>query len=136
MNDMRLSAQSRSASQAVAKKHELKVSGLSWATNEAFLRELFEDTGNITAITIPKDSVSGHCRGFAFVAFTTPDSVQRAIEQFNAQEVDGMRLSVTPAQKRDSAAQYGVVYERSKAEAFKQGKARREKQQTKRQTPY
>jgi translation initiation factor 3 subunit G len=84
-NELKLMMQAKSASQSVERKFQIKVSGLSWAADEAMLREMFEDVGNITHIAVPKDKVSGHCRGFAFVSFTDANGVRAAIDNFNGQ---------------------------------------------------
>lgn len=84
-NEVKLSLQAQSASSAIERKHQVKVSGLTWAADEALLREMFEDVGNISHIHVVKDKVSGHCRGFAFVSFTDDQGVRRAIENFHNQ---------------------------------------------------
>jgi RNA recognition motif-containing protein len=84
-NELKLMMQAKSASHATERKHQIKVSGLTWAADEAMLREMFEDVGNITHIAVPKDKLSGHCRGFAFVSFTDANAVRAAIDNFNDQ---------------------------------------------------
>jgi RNA recognition motif-containing protein len=108
-------------------KHQIRVSGLSWATDEAFLREMFEDVGDITAIHIPKDKASGHCRGFAFIGFSDGAAIARAIDNFHDTEVEDMRIRVERSAPREEVQQFGVVYERSKAQAMREGKERHER---------
>lgn len=119
----------QAASKATSTKHQIKVSGLSWATDEELLRELFEDCGNITNISIPRDHISKHCRGFAFVAFDSSSGIARALE-LDRTEVEDMRIRVERAVPREEKPErFGVVFSRTKEHAAKEGRARRERRE-------
>jgi RNA recognition motif-containing protein len=127
-NELKLLMQAKSASQAVERKHQVRVSGLTWAADEAMLREMFEDVGNITHIAVPKDKVSGHCRGFAFVSFTDAAGMRAAIDNFNDQDVEDMHLRVERAEQRESEAPVlGLSFERTKEHAMREAKERHER---------
>lgn len=116
-------------SKANARKHQIKVSGLSWAVDEDYLRELFEDCGNITDISLPRDSVSKHCRGFAFVSFDSSAGIARAFE-LDGTEVEDMVLRIErPAPRDEKPERFGVVFSRTKEHAAKEGRARRERRE-------
>jgi len=63
------------------------------------LRDLFEPHGPITSYKVMSDD-SGKSRGFGFVAFESPDDAEKACDILNESEVDGKKLYVGRAQKR------------------------------------
>jgi RNA-binding protein Musashi len=52
------------------------VGGLSWQTFSDGLREYFSKYGDIKECVVMRDPVTKKSRGFGFVTFTDPDSVQ------------------------------------------------------------
>lgn len=63
------------------------------------LRDMFEQHGPITSYKVMSDE-SGKSRGFGFVAFEDPDDAEKACDILNESEVDGKKLYVGRAQKR------------------------------------
>jgi len=84
----------------MAKK--LYVGNLSYDTNEAKLRELFEAHGEVTSINVITDRYTGRSRGFAFVEMATDDAAKKAITALDGQLVDGRQLKVAEARPRRS----------------------------------
>ena len=58
---------------------------------------MFAPAGNIVSATVIKDKFSGRSKGFGFVEFATAEEAQKAIEQFNGQEIEGRSLVVNVA---------------------------------------
>ena len=51
------------------------VGGLNWDTSEDSLRRYFGQFGPVSSCTVMRDGSSGRSRGFAFVTFVDPKSV-------------------------------------------------------------
>lgn len=84
---------------------KLYVGNLSWGTEEAALRELFEEYGKVIDCYIPTDRETGQHRGFAFVTMD-PDEALRAADETDGYELDGRILRVNEAQPKGSGRSY------------------------------
>jgi cold-inducible RNA-binding protein len=79
----------------------LYVGNLSYQTNEASLREVFEQEGRkVSEVKIVTDRETGQPRGFAFVEMGSPADAEAAIAALNGRELDGRTLKVNEAQER------------------------------------
>jgi RNA recognition motif-containing protein len=78
----------------------LFVGNLSYNVNEAELREVFAESGNVTEVKIVLDRDTGRPRGFAFVEMSTDAEAQAAIQSLNERELAGRALTVKEAQER------------------------------------
>jgi RNA recognition motif-containing protein len=67
---------------------------MSQETTEEDLRAMFSEAGAVEAIDVVIDRKSGRPRGFAFVTMTSQEEAEKAIELFNAKEVNGQTLKV------------------------------------------
>lgn len=83
------------------KQVKLYVGNLSWGTEEAALRELFEEYGKVVDAYIPVDRDTKQHRGFAFVTME-PDDALRAADETDGYELDGRILRVNEAQPKGS----------------------------------
>jgi len=79
----------------MAKK--LYVGSLSYSTDEATLREIFEPFGTLLSAAVISDKFTGQSKGFGFVEFADSDAADKAIAQMNGKEVDGRTLVVNEA---------------------------------------
>eukprot|EP00569_Conticribra_weissflogii_P014848 CAMPEP_0171406750 /NCGR_PEP_ID=MMETSP0880-20121228/18390_1 /TAXON_ID=67004 /ORGANISM="Thalassiosira weissflogii, Strain CCMP1336" /LENGTH=111 /DNA_ID=CAMNT_0011922523 /DNA_START=110 /DNA_END=442 /DNA_ORIENTATION=+ len=52
------------------------VGGLSWQTTEETLRYHFEQYGEVSSVEVMRDRNTGDPRGFAFVVFTSDETVE------------------------------------------------------------
>ncbi|KAL0269120.1 UNVERIFIED_CONTAM: hypothetical protein PYX00_006955 [Menopon gallinae] len=59
---------------------KLFVGGLSWQTSSEKLRQYFGMFGNITDVLIMKDPVTQRSRGFGFITFEEPSSVENVLK--------------------------------------------------------
>jgi RNA recognition motif-containing protein len=82
---------------------KLYVGGLNAATNDARLREVFSEYGEITEAKVIMDRDSGASRGFAFVTYTSTESGEKAISAKNSSELDGSTIIVSVARPRADA---------------------------------
>lgn len=83
----------------MAKK--LFVGNLPYSVDEAALREMFAELGEITSASIVTDRDTGRSRGFGFVEMANDSDADAAIEAMNGQTVDGRRLTVNEARPRE-----------------------------------
>ncbi|CAO1417264.1 unnamed protein product [Diamesa tonsa] len=59
---------------------KLFVGGLSWQTSGEKLREYFGMFGNVTDVLIMKDPITQRSRGFGFITFSEPCSVEKVLK--------------------------------------------------------
>ena len=81
---------------------KLYVGGLPYSTQEAALRELFAQAGNVVSAVIIMDKMSGRSKGFGFVEMSTQDEAGKAISMFNDQEFEGRKLTVNEARPMEA----------------------------------
>ena len=77
------------------------IGNLPHSLSEEALRTLFEQYGNVLSVKIIKDKFTGSSRGFAFVEMSSTEEGEQAIAGLNGKEVEGRRLSVNQALKRE-----------------------------------
>jgi len=70
--------------------------------NEAELRELFEEYGEVESAKIIFDKYSGRSKGFGFVEMPNEAEAKKAIEKLNGSEVQGRRIIVNESIERSS----------------------------------
>ena len=88
------------------KEIKLYVGNLSWGTDDATLRELFEEYGKVIDCYCPVDRETGQHRGFAFVTMD-PDDALRASDETDGYELDGRILRVNEAKPKGYGPSYG-----------------------------
>ncbi len=76
------------------------VGSLPFRVEEAELRELFEEYGEVSSAKIITDKFSGRSRGFGFVEMPDDEEAKKAIEALNEKEMDGRTIVVNQAEDR------------------------------------
>ena len=76
------------------------VGNLSYQTTENELASLFEQAGQVESVNIITDRDTGRSKGFGFVEMGDDDA-EKAIAQFNGQELNGRALTVNEARPRE-----------------------------------
>ncbi len=79
---------------------KLFVGGLSWNTDDAALREAFEEYGEVTDAKVVTDRETGRSRGFGFVTFANDADAVEALNNLDGASLDGRTLRVDEAQDR------------------------------------
>jgi RNA recognition motif-containing protein len=79
---------------------KLFVGGLSWDTDDASLREAFEEFGEVTDAKVITDRETGRSRGFGFVTFADGAAADEAVEKMDGQTLDGRSVRVNEAHER------------------------------------
>lgn len=77
---------------------------LSRETTEAELLTLFEAYGNVQYCTLVMDKVTGKSKGFGFVEMPHAGEARAAIKGLNYRDIDGNRIRVKKAEKREDNA--------------------------------
>lgn len=79
---------------------KLFVGGLAWHTDDATLRQKFEEFGQVEEAVVVKDRDTGRSRGFGFVRFATDAEADTAMQNMNNVEFDGRTVRVDKASDR------------------------------------
>jgi RNA recognition motif-containing protein len=80
---------------------KLYVGNLAFQTTSEDLQQLFAQAGAVESVNVIEDRDTGRSRGFAFVEMSSQEEGQKAIQQFNGQEVGGRALNVNEAKPRE-----------------------------------
>lgn len=78
------------------------IGNLSYDVTEEELKKVFEDYGEVTRVTLPRDAEADRIRGFGFVELTSNENEEYAIEELDGAEWFGRRLRVNKARPRNS----------------------------------
>ncbi len=77
------------------------VANLNFKIQDNFLRELFENYGEVESAKVIVDRMTGRSKGFGFVVMQNEQEALAAINDLNGREVQGKVLVVKQAYKRD-----------------------------------
>jgi RNA recognition motif-containing protein len=76
------------------------VGNLPFNTGEEDLRQMFAAYGQVEAVAIIKDKMTGRSRGFGFVEMTNDAEAREAIAGLNGNDMGGRTLTVNEARPR------------------------------------
>jgi len=76
------------------------VGGLEWALTEDDLAEEFGRVGEVKSAKVITDRETGRSRGFGFVEFVDPESVEASITALDQRELNGRTIRVSVAEDR------------------------------------
>lgn len=83
------------------------VGNLSYEATQDDLRQAFGAHGEVSAVQIMMDKMTGRSRGFGFVEMPDKGAGQAAISALNLQEVRGRAMTVNEARPRTENANRG-----------------------------
>jgi cold-inducible RNA-binding protein len=84
------------------------VGNLSFDTTKEELEALFAPMGEITEVFVPTDRSTGRPRGFAFVTFTSSETMSQAIQKLDGATLGGRNIRVNEAtEQRPSGGGFG-----------------------------
>jgi RNA recognition motif-containing protein len=86
---------------------KLYVGNLAFGVNDQDLQELFAQAGVCQSSSVITDRDTGKSRGFGFVEMGSDDDAQKAIAQFNGQELKGRAIKVNEAKERERGSNGG-----------------------------
>jgi RNA recognition motif-containing protein len=73
---------------------KLFIGGISWETTEEKLQEHFSTFGEVSQAAVMRDKLTGRPRGFGFVVYTDPASVDAAL--LEPHTLDGRTVPTLP----------------------------------------
>ena len=79
----------------------LYVGNLPFTSTAQDLQDLFSQAGTVVSVDLIFDKFTGRSRGFAFLAMSTPEEAQAAIQKFNGFGMDGRNLTVNEARPKE-----------------------------------
>ena len=79
------------------------VGSLPFHVEEAELRSIFEEYGEVASAKIITDKFSGKSRGFGFIEMTNDELAQKAIDELNGAELDGRTIVVNKSEERKAS---------------------------------
>jgi len=80
---------------------KLFVGNLPYKTNDAELKEMFSQNGEVTEAVVIMDRERGVSKGFGFVTMTNDAEALAAIEAWNGKDIDGRALTVNEARPQE-----------------------------------
>ncbi|XP_032230835.1 glycine-rich RNA-binding protein blt801 [Nematostella vectensis] len=81
-------------------EHRCYIGNLSYSVDEQALEEKFHDC-NVVDVRVITDRETGRPRGFGFVTFGSEEDADKAIKEFDGQDLDGRPMKVNKAQNRN-----------------------------------
>ena len=90
------------------------VGRLSWNVDNDWLKSEFEECGEVVAARVQMDRNTGKSRGFAYVEFADPASVEKALE-LSGKEIDGRPINVDRSTSNKSSGGAGNPNEARRA---------------------
>jgi RNA recognition motif-containing protein len=76
------------------------IANLSYGVNDADLKELFQEYGEISSANVITDKLTGRSRGFGFVEMPNEAEALKAIKELNEIEYDGKVIVVNAAKPK------------------------------------
>lgn len=76
---------------------KLYVGNLLYEVTDDDLRDQFSQIGAVASASVVRYADSGRSKGFGFVEMETEEDAQKAIDQFNSQDLKGRKLIVSEA---------------------------------------
>ncbi|MBX9569806.1 MAG: RNA-binding protein [Candidatus Obscuribacterales bacterium] len=84
--------------------NKLFVGNLAYSVDDATLRDLFKQFGDVVSCNIATDRESGRSRGFGFVDMQSQQEAESAIKGLNGTTLGGRQISVSISQPRPKAS--------------------------------
>ncbi|MBW6536628.1 MAG: RNA-binding protein [Mariniphaga sp.] len=83
------------------------VGNLPYNVVEDDLREIFEEYGEVSAVKIIADKLTGRSKGFGFVEMDDDQEAKKAIEELNNAELSGRNIKVNESRPKSTDSRGG-----------------------------
>ncbi|MGE0868722.1 MAG: RNA recognition motif domain-containing protein [Kofleriaceae bacterium] len=80
--------------------NRLYVGNLPFHATEDLIQSTFASSGEVVAVNLMLDRMTGQSRGFCFVEMASPEAAQKAISDLNGRDLGGRPLRVDLAEER------------------------------------
>ena len=87
------------------------IGGLSWRTTPENVREYFSQFGDVAEVMVMKDPATRRSRGFGFITFSNPASVNRVLA-FPQHQLDGKSIEPKVRQPNTALASFNFCLTR------------------------
>ena len=84
--------------------NKLYVGGLPYEVTDDRLQELFSAHGTVESARVITDRMTGRSRGFGFVAMSSQEEAQQAIDKLNGTDLEGRSLTVNEAKPKEQGS--------------------------------
>lgn len=88
---------------------QIYVGNLSKSTTGKELSVLFAQAGDVTAVNVITDRLTGGSKGYAYVTMSAQSEADKAVSMFNTYALDDHRLKVLLVKRRTSRG-FGIAY--------------------------
>ncbi|OGK63065.1 hypothetical protein A2334_00305 [Candidatus Roizmanbacteria bacterium RIFOXYB2_FULL_38_10] len=88
-------------------KKKLYVGNLPWSIEDAGLKDLFAQYGEVVEAVVIKDRYSGRSKGFGFVTFATEEAAAQAEAEMAGKDMEGRKIVVNVAKPREERPRGG-----------------------------
>ncbi|QSS61452.1 heterogeneous nuclear ribonucleoprotein HRP1 [Histoplasma capsulatum] len=103
--------------------HKMFIGGLNWETTDQSLKDYFSQFGEVQECTVMRDGASGRSRGFGFLTFKDPKTVNTVMVKehyLDGKIIDPKRAIPRDEQERTSKIFVGGVSQEATEQDFKQ----------------
>ena len=100
---------------------EIYVGNLAYATTDDGLKAAFAQFGEVTAVRVVTDRMTGRSKGFGFVTMPDAAQAQAAIDALNGHELDGRTVRVNESQPKPREERRGGFGDRGFRGGFRGG---------------
>ncbi len=100
---------------------KLYVGNLPYKADENVVRSTFEAFGQVSAVTLIKDKITGRAKGFGFVEMPDDSQAKTAIAGMNGKELLGRALNVNEARPLENRPSRGGGFDRGGGGSFDRG---------------
>ena len=83
------------------------VAQLNFRIQSDFLKEIFEEYGEVTSAKVITDQATGRSKGYGFVEMANDDEANNAINELNGAEVEGKTIVVKKANPKPAGGEGG-----------------------------
>jgi len=83
------------------------VGSLPFNLDEARLKEIFEEYGEVSSCKIITDKYSGRSKGFGFIEMPDDENAKKAIDELNGGEIEGRTIVVNKAEEKKGDSRRG-----------------------------
>ncbi|WAC19040.1 RNA-binding protein [Luteolibacter sp. SL250] len=86
---------------------DIYVGNLPYTANEADIREIFAEFGDIQSVKVVLDRETGQSKGFGFVTLADQSRVNEAVGALNGRNLNGRALRVNASEPRPATGGFG-----------------------------